>query len=293
MERKPCDQAHQSFDRGARRLAALRSGCGRLRQQRKRRARRAARSNVLDTAGGVDSLDPGYWYYQSDYQELGNTTQRQLYGWKPDETKPTPDLAEALPEVSNGGKTVTIKIKSGIKYSPPLQNQTVKAADVKYALERCFLPQVGNGYANAYYGDIEGVKAFTDGKADEISGHPDARRPDARDQPFEAVRRHRERQRARHAVHGAGAEGLRPEVRQGQAVDLRPAPGLHRPVHDRERRQGQDHRLRAEQEADTGAQPELGQVDRLQAGLLRQDRRDVLHGRHGRGRGRRSPARTT
>ena len=31
---------------------------------------------VLDTAGGVDSLDPGYWYYQSDYQELGNTTQR-------------------------------------------------------------------------------------------------------------------------------------------------------------------------------------------------------------------------
>ena len=23
--------------------------------------------NVLDTAGGIDSLDPGYWYYQSDY----------------------------------------------------------------------------------------------------------------------------------------------------------------------------------------------------------------------------------
>ena len=64
--------------------------------------------NVLDTAGGVDSLDPGYWYYQTDYQELGNTVQRQLYGWKPAETKPTPDLAEALPEVSNGGKTVTV-----------------------------------------------------------------------------------------------------------------------------------------------------------------------------------------
>jgi len=126
--------------------------------------------NVLDTAGGVDSLDPGYWYYQTDYQELGNTVQRQLYGWKPAETKPTPDLAEALPEVSNGGKTVTVKLQSGIKYSPPLQNQTVKSADVKYALERCFLPQVGNGYANAYYGDIEGLKAYTDKKADEISG---------------------------------------------------------------------------------------------------------------------------
>src|SRR6185312_1163873 len=126
--------------------------------------------NVLDTAGGIDSLDPGYWYYQSDYQEVGNTVQRQLYGWKPDGTTPTPDIAEGQPKVSNGGKTVTVKLKTGIKYSPPLQNRTVKSADVKYAVERCFLPQVGNGYANVYYNDIEGVKEYTDKKADEISG---------------------------------------------------------------------------------------------------------------------------
>ncbi len=126
--------------------------------------------NVLDTAGGIDSADPGYWYYQSDYQETGNTTQRQLYGWKPDETKPTPDLAEDLPEISNGGKTVTVKIKPNIKYSAPLQDRTVKSADIKYALERCFLPQVGNGYANTYYTVIEGVQAFKDGKANQISG---------------------------------------------------------------------------------------------------------------------------
>jgi peptide/nickel transport system substrate-binding protein len=125
---------------------------------------------ILDTAGGVDSLDPGYWYYQQDFAQLDNTTQRQLYGWKPDETKPTPDLAEDLPKVSNAGKMVTIKIKSGIKYSPPLQNRTVKSADIKYALERCFLPQVANGYANLYYSNIEGTKAFTDEKAREISG---------------------------------------------------------------------------------------------------------------------------
>jgi peptide/nickel transport system substrate-binding protein len=125
---------------------------------------------ILDIAGGVDSLDPGYWYYQSDYTELFQTVQRGLYGWKPDESKPTPDLAEDLPEVSNGGKTVTVKVRSGIKYSAPLQNRTVKSADVKYALERCFLPQVGNGYAPAYYGDIEGVKAYQDKKADDISG---------------------------------------------------------------------------------------------------------------------------
>jgi peptide/nickel transport system substrate-binding protein len=125
---------------------------------------------VLDIAGGIDSLDPGYWYYQADYQEVGNTTQRQLYGWKPDESTPTPDLATAAPKVSGGGKVVTIKIKSGIKYSPPLQNRTVKSADIKYAMERCFLPQVANGYASTYYSEIEGVKAFQDGKANDVSG---------------------------------------------------------------------------------------------------------------------------
>jgi peptide/nickel transport system substrate-binding protein len=125
---------------------------------------------VLDTAGGIDSLDPGYWYYQSDYQEVLNTTQRMLYGWKPDERTPTPDLADALPKTSNGGKTITVKIKDGIKYSAPLQNQTVKTADIKYAMERCFLPQVGNGYANTYYSEIEGVDAYKKGNAKEISG---------------------------------------------------------------------------------------------------------------------------
>jgi peptide/nickel transport system substrate-binding protein len=133
-------------------------------------AKQGGTLKVLDTAGGIDSLDPGYWYYQSDYQELTNTTQRQLYGWKPDESTPTPDLAEDLPEASKDRKTITIKIQSGIKYSAPLQNRTVKTADIKYALERCFLPQVGNGYANTYYSDIEGVDAFKSGKAKEISG---------------------------------------------------------------------------------------------------------------------------
>jgi peptide/nickel transport system substrate-binding protein len=133
-------------------------------------AKKGGTAKILDTAGGVDSLDPGYWYYQQDYELLDNTTQRQLYGWKPDESKPTPDLATGKPKVSNGNKTITITIRSGIKYSAPLQNRTVKTADIKYAMERCFLPQVGNGYANSYYSDIVGVDAFKSGKAKDISG---------------------------------------------------------------------------------------------------------------------------
>src|SRR5919201_5697829 len=65
---------------------------------------------INDSAGSVDSLDPGYWYYQTDYEELQQTTQRMLYGWNPTDTSPRPDLAQGLPQVSNGGKTLTIKI---------------------------------------------------------------------------------------------------------------------------------------------------------------------------------------
>ena len=239
--------------------------------------------NTIDMAGGVDSLDPGYWYYQQDYAQLANTTQRQLYGWKPDETKPTPDLAEDLPEVSNGGKTVTIKLKPNIKYSAPLQTRTVKSADVKYGA-RALLPAAGRQrLRKRLLRRHRGREGLPGQEGRRGIGHRDARRPDARDQLDGTVRHPRRRQRARHALHRAHPEGLRPEVRRGQAVDLRPAPGLHRPVHDRERRQGQDHGLRAQQAAGPGPEPELGKVDRLQAGVLRQDRRDVLQRCHGRG----------
>jgi peptide/nickel transport system substrate-binding protein len=132
---------------------------------------------VLDVAGGVDSLDPGYWYYQTDYSDLWEPTQRALYGWPDaDVTTPVPDLATALPTVSDGGKTLTIHIKPGIHYSPPLQNQTVTAADIKYSLNRCLTPKIGNGYAGAYFTTIVGATAMLAGKATSASGiqAPDA-----------------------------------------------------------------------------------------------------------------------
>jgi peptide/nickel transport system substrate-binding protein len=125
---------------------------------------------TIMAVGDVDSMDPGYWYYQTDTQWLGLPAQRTLYSWKPNDTQPSPDLATAAPQVSDDGKTLTIKIRPGIKYSPPLQDRTVKAADIKYALERTFLPQVGNGYSGVYYSEIAGAKAFQDGKAKEVSG---------------------------------------------------------------------------------------------------------------------------
>jgi peptide/nickel transport system substrate-binding protein len=149
--------------------ALVASGCG-SKKSSSSAGKTGGNVTILEAAGGVDSLDPGYWYYQTDYSNLAQTTQRQLYGWPPDATEPVPDLATDKPVLSNGGKTITIKIKSGIKYAPPHQTRVVKSADIKYALERCFLPSVGNGYAPVYYSGITGVKDFTSGKAKEVSG---------------------------------------------------------------------------------------------------------------------------
>src|SRR4051794_23852600 len=89
-------------------------------------AKKGGHLDVLSLSD-VDGLDPGYWYYQYDYQALFEPTQRSLYGWESDKTTPTPDLASGDPAVSNGGKTLTIKIRPGIKYSPGPVKRTVKA----------------------------------------------------------------------------------------------------------------------------------------------------------------------
>src|SRR3954452_1231206 len=102
----------------------------------------------------VDSLDPGYWYYQYDYMALGQTTQRWLYAWEPGKITPTPDVAAAMPVTSPDGKTVTLTIPLAIPYSPPLTGRPLTAADVASALTRDLEPRTGNGDAGAYYAVI-------------------------------------------------------------------------------------------------------------------------------------------
>ena len=117
----------------------------------------------------VDYIDPGAAYYQFTFM-VSYATQRPLYSFGPDDgVNAVPDLATQAPAVSSDGKTVTVHIKPNVKFSPPV-NRAATSADVKYAIERGFLPTVANGYAGAYFGDIIGVKAFQDGKASEISG---------------------------------------------------------------------------------------------------------------------------
>ena len=118
--------------------------------------------------GDVDHLDPGAAYYQFTYA-ITYVTQRPLLAYKPNSIQPTPDLAASMPTVSNGGKTITVHIQHGIKFSPPV-NREVTSADVKYAIERGFDAAVGNGYAGAYFGVIKGAPTKIGNTVPNISG---------------------------------------------------------------------------------------------------------------------------
>ena len=63
-----------------------------------------------------------------------------------------------MPKISTGGKTMTVHIRQGVRFGPPV-NREVTSADVKYAIERSFASSVANGYAGAYFGDLVGAPA--------------------------------------------------------------------------------------------------------------------------------------
>jgi peptide/nickel transport system substrate-binding protein len=109
------------------------------------------------TAGDVDNIDPGIAYYSFAY-EITYATQRPLYSYRPSSVNPVPDLAASMPVVSNGGKTVTVRLRHGVRFSPPV-NREVTSADVKYAIERGFATSVSNGYVGAYFGGLVGAPA--------------------------------------------------------------------------------------------------------------------------------------
>jgi peptide/nickel transport system substrate-binding protein len=70
-------------------------------------------------------------------------------------TKKVPDLAESIPKPTNGGKTWTFKLRSGIKFS---NGQALTGKDVKATFERLF--KIGNSpNAGTWYNVIQGGDA--------------------------------------------------------------------------------------------------------------------------------------
>jgi peptide/nickel transport system substrate-binding protein len=122
------------------------------------------RGGVLNVLNETDfeHIDPGIAYFSVDYAMVF-PTQRPLYSYKPNQqVEPTPDLASGEPEISSDSKTVTVHLKEGIHYSPPV-NREATAEDVAYAIERGKNPNVANPYVESYFKSIEGMPTATGG----------------------------------------------------------------------------------------------------------------------------------
>ncbi len=111
----------------------------------------------LLATGAGGTLDPQvnytlqYWQlYQATYDGL--VSFRKVSG--PHSFDIVPDLAVALPKVTNGGKTYTFVLRKGIKFS---NGQTVTVKDVQASFQRLF--KVANPNAGSWYAGIVGASA--------------------------------------------------------------------------------------------------------------------------------------
>jgi ABC-type transport system substrate-binding protein len=86
-----------------------------------------------------------------------------------------PCLAESVPSIANGGispdgRTITVGLRSGVRFHPPI-SRTVTAADFVYSIERMMDPE-GSHQAPApeFYQGIAGASEFREGSAAHIAG---------------------------------------------------------------------------------------------------------------------------
>lgn len=76
------------------------------------------------------------------------------------------DIAEDW-DVSADGKTYTFYLRQSVRFH---DGRLVTAGDFKYSIERAADPQTGSPVAEAYLGDIVGVKEKLSGETDDVSG---------------------------------------------------------------------------------------------------------------------------
>jgi peptide/nickel transport system substrate-binding protein len=78
--------------------------------------------------------------------------------------KVIPGLAAAMPQVTDNGKTYTLKLRKGLKYS---NGEPVRASDFTHSLERVYKL---NSSGSPFYDDIVGAEAFAKSKQGGIPG---------------------------------------------------------------------------------------------------------------------------
>jgi peptide/nickel transport system substrate-binding protein len=114
-----------------------------------------------------DYLDPALSYDTESYTAMYTTYIPLLtYAHASGEagSRVIPGLAKALPKVSDHGKTYTLFLRKGLKYS---DGTPVKASDFTFAVERMFRLNSGGSF---FYTDIVGAEKFAVTKQGGIPG---------------------------------------------------------------------------------------------------------------------------
>jgi peptide/nickel transport system substrate-binding protein len=114
-----------------------------------------------------DFLDPQLSYTQEGWTAMFDTylpllTYKRVNGVEG--SKVVPGLAESLPKISNGGKTYTLTLRKGLKYS---DGTPVKASDFASTVERLFKISSPGSF---YYEGIVGAEKFAETKKGGIPG---------------------------------------------------------------------------------------------------------------------------
>lgn len=114
----------------------------------------------------VEFMDYDTAYYTTD-SLFDRMTLRSLYNWPavagPANLQPAPDLATALPTVSNGGKTVQVTVRDGVMWdsTPP---RAVTAEDVVRGIKRACNPSPTSfGGMADFESTIKGLTEFCTG----------------------------------------------------------------------------------------------------------------------------------
>ena len=108
---------------------------------------------ILARAGEVTNLDP---HKVPAFTSIRVFELVYSYLMRLDETLAVqPDLAESAPTVSADGKTVTVKIRSGVKFH---NGDALTSADVKYTFDRIIDPK-NAAVARSFFGDVSDVAA--------------------------------------------------------------------------------------------------------------------------------------
>ena len=120
----------------------------------------------------TNSFDPTGEYLANAFATYSNLMLRTLVTFNhvegPAGNIVVPDLARSVPKPTNGGKTYTFTLKSGVRWGPPV-NRAITSKDVRYAVERMARPKNGAQYG-FYYNVIQGLEAYAKGEKKSISG---------------------------------------------------------------------------------------------------------------------------